>query len=206
MSGPHNKSIVFTSVDNNYSDKLNNEGCELFLLGQEYSAKEYFDQAILLDNNVGYYFYNRGLVFYYLGQFESAINDYETAILLDDTESIFYYENFLAKIRSHRIYSNADVLKLLDKAIELEKYDCPKKVDYLESRSKLVRSMGRSLQADNDLKESNRIRWFPKPSEKYPAAKFPEREKYPGTSKRFKEMMETFGEEYLHNWKKEQCE
>ena len=73
---------------------------------------------------------------------------------------VFFYGNYLAKVNSSKIYRNTEVLKLLDKAIELEKNNCLEKVDYLEARSKLGRSMRKSLQADNDLLESKRIPIF----------------------------------------------
>ena len=179
-------SIIFNGNDNTNGNKLNNEGVKLLHLDQYEEAKEYFDQAILIDNSNPYYFYNRGVVFSNLKRYESAINDFESAIKINDSEPSFFYENYLAKINSSRIYRNKEVLKLLDKAIELEKYNCPEKVDYLEARSILARSMAKSLQADNDLLESKRIRYLLKPAEKYP-----------GTSKRFKEMMEAFGEKHI---------
>ena len=77
------------------SEKYNNEGLELYDLGEYEEAIELYDKAINLEDkgirDIGVCYYNRGMAYFKLENYEKAIGDFTKAIEISPKSK--YYSN-----------------------------------------------------------------------------------------------------------------
>lgn len=81
------------------AEKYNNEGLQLYNLGEYEDAIAMYDKAIELEEkdieNIDVCYFNRGMAYYKLGDYEKAVGDYTIAIN-DNPRSKYYLQRALA--------------------------------------------------------------------------------------------------------------
>lgn len=84
------------------SEKYNNNGLELYDLGEYEKAIELYDKAINLENkgirDVEVCYYNRGRAYFKIGNYEKAIGDYTKAIEISP-KSKYYSDRAVSYMR-----------------------------------------------------------------------------------------------------------